>query len=247
MIWFNKCYKGDTTMNNKDLEEIRNERKEFEKLLKRVEEVNSKIIENYNYYEAQKETKIAKRQAYTLLKDKYGYNVSIRTFRPDDLGEFIAGVGGISKTMGENDITVATGTTENTFSTTLPLNTIFVIKGIYLPKTSDIHTDYLSMYIGDAKQRWYPGYEIECTNKYGVYFGDPLVVKGGDTLKIKFLTTSDGLDSGKAKKKHQIVIKGCVLKAHVSYQNLNNATEEMSELKNNAESIIYKLKNIINR
>lgn len=234
-------------MNNENLEEIKKERKEFEKLLEQVEKVNNKIIENDNYFEAQKEAKLAENDAIIFLRGICNSAVSLRTFRPDDIKDFTAGTSGTSKTMGENDTTVATGTTENTFFTKVPSCCIFVIEGIYLPKASDIYTDYIAMYIGDAKQRWYRGSEITCTNKHGVYFREPLLVKSNEKLTIKFLTTLDGLGTGKAKEKHQICIKGKVFKSHKKDGELIEVTEKIDDLGCKTESIIHKLKNIVKR
>lgn len=233
-------------MNTNDLESVVNERKEFEKLLERAEKLNEQIIENDNYYEAKKQCRQAEKDAINIAK-RYGNNISIRSFRPDDLGKFMAGDGGLSKNMGENDTMVSTGTNENIFVGEVPMNSVFVIKGVYLFKSCDIYIDYLSMYINDVKQRWYRGSEIESTNKYAHLFRDPLVIRGSESFLIKFLTTSDGLGSGKAKEGYQINIKGVVVKSDAIGYELKNVLEKTSNLKDNTESIMYKLKDIVSK
>jgi len=120
-----------------------------------------------------------------------GFNTtSIRDLRPDDLKDFTCGTGGTSKTMGENDLTVATGTTENTLATDILNNESYVIEGIYLPAVTGITTSYVSMFIGDAKQRWFRGAKVTAEPNSTFYFDAPLVVKPSETIKIKFLTSA---------------------------------------------------------
>ena len=122
---------------------------------------------------------------------KANYSVtSIRDLRPDDIKDFTAGTSGTSKTMGENDITVATGTTENTLSTDILNNESYVIEGLYLPAVTGITTTYVAMYIGDAKQRWFRGAKVTAEPNGTFYFDAPLVVKPSETIKIKFLTSA---------------------------------------------------------
>lgn len=158
----------------------------------------------------------AESQAAKMLADKFGISVdkvSIRNMRPTDIEVFTAGAAGTSKTMGENDMTVATGTTENTLSTEIPNSEIYVIEGVYLPKVTGIYTDYLSLFTGDNKQRWYRGAMVEAEPNSTMYFDDPLVQKGGDRVKARFLTTSDGNGTGVASATHPMLILGKVLKA----------------------------------
>jgi len=122
---------------------------------------------------------------------KANYNVtSMRDLRPDDIKDFTAGTTGTSKTMGENDTTVATGTTENTLATDILNNEAYVIEGFYLPSVTGITTTYISIYIGDAKQRWFNGKKINAEPNSTFYFDTPLVVKPSETIKIKFLTSA---------------------------------------------------------
>ena len=120
-----------------------------------------------------------------------GYSVtSIRDLRPDDIKDFTAGTTGTSKTMGENDTTVATGTTENTLATDILNNESYVIEGLYLPSVTGIGTTYISMFIGDAKQRWIRGTRVNAEPNSTLYFDTPLVVKPSETIKVKFLTSA---------------------------------------------------------
>lgn len=122
---------------------------------------------------------------------KAGYGVtSIRDLRPDDIKDFTAGTSGTSKTMGEHDTTVATGTTENTLSTDILNNESYVLEGIYLPATTGITTTYIDFYIGDAKQRFYRGDRINTEPNGTMYFDAPTVVKPSETIKIKFMTSA---------------------------------------------------------
>lgn len=163
----------------------------------------------------QQEMTRAEAQAAKMLAAKFNIpveQVSIRNMRPTDIEVFTSG-GGTSKTMGENDMTVATGTTENTLSTEIPNAESYVIEGLYLPKVTGIYTDYVAMYTGDNKQRWYRGAVVEGEPNSMMYFDDPLVQKGGDRVKVRFLTTSDGNGTGAASATHPISILGKVLKA----------------------------------
>ncbi|MBU0598937.1 hypothetical protein KKF61_08205 [Patescibacteria group bacterium] len=120
-----------------------------------------------------------------------GYRVtSMRDLRPDDIKDFTAGTSGTSKTMGENDTTVATGTTENTLSTDILNNESYVIEGLYLPAVTGVTTTYVSMFIGDAKQRWVRGARVTAEPNSTLYFDTPLVVKPSETIKVKFLTSA---------------------------------------------------------
>lgn len=120
-----------------------------------------------------------------------GYGVtSIRDLRPDDIKDFTAGTGGTSKTMGEHDTTVATGTTENTLSTDILNNESYVLEGMFLPAVTGITTTYIDMFIGDAKQRFYRGDRITAEPNSTMYVDTPLVVKPSETIKIKFLTSA---------------------------------------------------------
>ena len=122
---------------------------------------------------------------------KAGYSVtSIRDLRPDDIKDFTAGTAGTSKTMGENDTTVATGTTENTLSVDILNNESYVLEGLYLPAVTGITTTYVAMYIGDAKQRWYRGDRVTAEPNGTLFFDAPLVIKPSETIKIKFLTSA---------------------------------------------------------
>lgn len=122
---------------------------------------------------------------------KAGYSVtSMRDLRPDDIKDFTAGTTGTSKTMGENDTTVATGTTENTLATDILNNESYVIEGFYLPAVTGITTTYISMFIGDAKQRWIRGARINAEPNSTFYLDTPLVVKPSETIKVKFLTSA---------------------------------------------------------
>lgn len=164
----------------------------------------------------QKEMERAEAQAAQMLADKFNMpvgHVSIRNMRPTDLVDFTAGTGGTSKTMGENTMTVGTGTTENTLSTEVPNSESYVIEGLYLPTVTGVVTDYVGMYIGDNKQRWYRGAMVSSEPNSTMYFDDPLVVKGGDRVRVKFLTTTDGNGTGVANTTHPIMVLGKVLKA----------------------------------
>ena len=120
-----------------------------------------------------------------------GYTVaSIRDLRPDDIKDFTAGTGGTTKTMGEHDTTVATGTTENTLSTDILNNEAYVLEGLFLPAVTGITTTYVDMFIGDAKQRFYRGDRVTAEPNSTMYFDAPLVVKPSETIKIKFLTSA---------------------------------------------------------
>ena len=120
-----------------------------------------------------------------------GYRVaSIRDLRPDDIKDFTAGTGGTTKTMGEHDTTVATGTTENTLSTDILNNEAYVLEGLFLPAVTGITTTYVDMFIGDAKQRFYRGDRVTAEPNGTMYFDAPLVIKPSETIKIKFLTSA---------------------------------------------------------
>jgi hypothetical protein len=120
-----------------------------------------------------------------------GYRVaSIRDLRPDDIKDFTAGTAGTTKTMGEHDTTVATGTTENTLSTDILNNEAYVLEGLFLPAVTGITTTYVDMFIGDAKQRFYRGDRVTTEPNSTMYFDAPLVVKPSETIKIKFLTSA---------------------------------------------------------
>ena len=164
----------------------------------------------------QREMERAEAQAAAMLARKFGMaveNVSIRNMRPTDLVTFAAGAAGTDKTMGENDMTVATGTTENTLSAEVPNSESFVLEGLYLPAVTGIVTDYVAMYISDNKERWYRGSMITGEPNSIMYFDDPFVVKGGDRVRVRFLTTSDGNGTGAASATHPISVLGKVLKA----------------------------------
>lgn len=157
---------------------------------------------------ATKEMEIAESEAINEMKKRgFGNKITIRSLRPDDIEDFTAGTTGTSKTMGENDLTVATGTTENTLSYTLSTNEAFVLEGLYLPPVTGITTSYLSFFIGDAKQRWYRGDRVNIEPNYTLYFDDPLIVLPGETVKVKFLTSA-------ASATHPIQVLGKVVKAH---------------------------------
>jgi len=163
----------------------------------------------------QKEMERAEMQAAQMLADKFGMpvsQVSIRNMRPTDIEVFTSPTG-TSKTMGENTMTVATGTTENTLSTEVPNAEYYVIEGLYLPAVTGIVTDYVAMYIGDNKERWYRGAMVTGEPNSTMYFDDPFVVKGGDRVRVRFLTTSDGNGTGAASATHPIMVLGKVLKA----------------------------------
>ena len=155
-----------------------------------------------------KEMEIAESEAINALKTRgFGNKITIRSLRPDDIEDFTAGTSGTSKTMGENDLTVATGTTENTLSYTLSTNEAFVVEGVYLPPVTGITTSYIAFYIGDAKQRWYRGDRFNIEPNYTLYFDDPLIILPGEDVKAKFLTSA-------ASSSHPIQILGKVVKAH---------------------------------
>lgn len=165
----------------------------------------------------QKEMERVEAQAASMLAAKFNNmpieHISIRNMRPTDLVDFTAGTGGTSKTMGENTMTVGTGTTENTLSTEIPNSEMFILEGLYLPKVTGVYTDYVGIYSGDNKQRWYRGAMIEGEANSTMYFDDPLPLKGGDRVRVKFLTTSDGNGTGVASTAHPIMVLGKVLKA----------------------------------
>lgn len=157
----------------------------------------------------QKEMEIAEAAAVSILCAKHNLipaQISMRNLRPTDLKTFTAGTGGTSKTMGENDLTVATGTTENTFSTDITTSESMVIEGLYLPAVTGITTSYVSMFIGDSKQRWYRAAAVTAEPNSKLYFDDPLVVKPGDEIKVRFLTSA-------ASATHPIEILGKMLRA----------------------------------
>lgn len=139
---------------------------------------------------AQKAMEIAEADAANLIRAASYAVVSMRDLRPDDLKDFTAGTSGTNKTMGENDITVATGTTENTLATDILNNEAYVIEGLRLPAVTGITTTYVSMYIGDAKQRWFAGARVTAEPNSTLYFDTPLVVKPSETIKVKFLTSA---------------------------------------------------------
>ena len=164
----------------------------------------------------QEEMKRAEMQAANMLAIKFNMpieNVSIRNMRPTDLEVYTAGSGSTSKTMGENTMVVDAGTTENTLSTEVPNSEYYVLEGLYLPKVTGVYTDYVAFYIGDNKERWYRGAMIESEPNSTMYFDDPFVVKGGDRVRVRFLTTSDGNGTGVRSQYHPIMILGKVLKA----------------------------------
>lgn len=234
-------------MDKIEFEQIQKEKEELVLMLDQLEQIVSKLKAHSNHIEALKVIKEAEADAITILRHYTGHlTLSVKSFRPDDIKNFTAGISGTSKTMWENDTTVATGTTENTLSVDISNNEIYIITGIYLPKSDNIHTDYVSMYIGDSKQRWYRGSEIECTDNLGVSFRDPLIIKPGETIRIKFLTTSDGLGTGKANDKHQISILGKVFKSHETpKQKEVIITEEIDKINDKTESILCKIKKAI--
>lgn len=142
---------------------------------------------------AQSEMLIAEKSAVTILVEKHNIlakQVTIRALRPTDLKTFTAGTSGTSKTMGENDLTVATGTTENTLSTEVSTSECIVIEGLYLPAFTGGTTNYIAIYIGDAKQRWYRGARINAEPNSTLYFDDPVVIRPGDEVKVRFLTSA---------------------------------------------------------
>lgn len=157
----------------------------------------------------QKEMELAEQAAVQILCKKANLvpaQISIRSLRPTDIKIFTAGTSGTSKTMGENDLTVAAGTTENTLSTDITTSEAMVIEGLYLPAVTGITTSYVSMFIGDSKQRWYRGASVTAEPNSKLYFDDPLVIKPGDEIKIRFLTSG-------ASPTHPIEILGKMLKA----------------------------------
>lgn len=157
----------------------------------------------------QEEMKIAEASAVRVLCEKHNLvpaQVSMRSLRPTDIKTFTAGTSGTSKTMGENDLTVATGTTENTLSTDITTSEAMVIEGLYLPAVTGITTSYVAIFIGDSKQRWYRGASVTAEVNSKLYFDDPLVIKPGDEVKVRFLTSG-------ASATHPIEVLGKLLKA----------------------------------
>ena len=62
------------------------------------------------------------------------------------------------------------------------------------------------MFIGDAKQRWYRGARVTAEENSTLYFDDPVVIRPGDEVKVRFLTSA-------ASATHPIEILGKLLKA----------------------------------
>lgn len=158
---------------------------------------------------AQAEMLRAENDAAMILAERSGSSVnkiSIRSLRPTDIKIFTAGTSGTDKTMGENDLTVATGTTENTLSTDVLTTEAMVIEGLYLPAVTGVTTSYISIFIGDAKQRWYRGARVTAEENSTLYFDDPVVIRPGDEVKVRFLTSD-------ASATHPIEILGKLLKA----------------------------------
>jgi len=157
----------------------------------------------------QKEMEIREAYAVSELARKSGIDtnkVSMRNMRPTDLVTFTAGTSGTSKTVGENDLTYATGTTENSLTREVPTSEYFVVEGLYLPAVTGVTTNYVAIYIGDAKQRWYRGARVTAEPNSTLYFDDPLVVKGGDRISVRFLTSA-------ASATHPMEVLGKVFKA----------------------------------
>jgi len=150
-----------------------------------------------------------RQNAMRFLSQKNGVGsnaeITMRNIRPGDIKTFTAGTSGTSKVVGDNDTTVATGTTENTLSDDIPVQEVFVIEGLYLPPVTGVTTNYVAMYIGDSKMRWYDPSRATVEENNTIYFDDPLLVKSGDHLQIKFTTSA-------ASATHPIGIIGKVFK-----------------------------------